>query len=64
MVLEERITTVSPEGVEVTSPLVRVCGPNHNVAVGVSKFDALRNEKKPTHRAAFIGAASSTPLKY
>ena len=64
IVLEDLITTVRPVAVEVMSPLLRVCGPCHNVVAGVSRLGARKKAKKPTHRAAFIGTAFRTPVKY
>ena len=55
MVFEDLMITVSPSWRIITSDLARVCGPDHKVAVGDNKFDALRNEKYPRHRAAFTG---------
>ena len=64
IVFDERMTTTSPAIVDVISALHNVWGPCHNVAAGDRRLEARRKAKKPTHRAATIGAACMTPCRY
>ena len=52
IVFVDFITISRPSGLLVTSLLVSVWGPRHNMTEGARRLDERRNEKKPMHIAA------------